>query len=216
MRFSSSTTPFGSSAGTIATSRSKAMPPAEQALRFSMYHLLAIAPTHTEHASIPARGLSGQVYKGAIFWDTEIFMLPFFTHAFPALARNLLLYRYHTLDGARRKAQEYGYPRRFLCLGESGYRRSTPARFSTSPMCSPIAPCAPISAISRCISAGISFMPSGNISPPPVMPPSGRMAARKWSSSARVSSYPIPITTRQTALRNSGCHRSGRIPRARP
>jgi nigerose phosphorylase len=82
---------------------------AQQALRFSMYHLLAIVPTHTERASIPARGMSGQMYKGAIFWDTEIFMLPFFTHAFPALARNLLLYRYHTLDGARRKASEYGY-----------------------------------------------------------------------------------------------------------
>lgn len=83
--------------------------PAQHALRFSMYHLLAIVPTHTAHASIPARGMSGQMYKGAIFWDTEIFMLPFFTHAFPSLARNLLLYRYHTLDGARRKAAEYGY-----------------------------------------------------------------------------------------------------------
>jgi len=82
---------------------------AQQALRFSMYHLLAIVPTHTQRASIPARGMSGQMYKGAIFWDTEIFMLPFFTYAFPELARNLLLYRYHTLDGARRKAQEYGF-----------------------------------------------------------------------------------------------------------
>ena len=82
---------------------------AQQALRFSMYHLLAIVPMHTEYASIPARGMSGQMYKGAIFWDTEIFMLPFFAHAFPNLARNLLLYRYHTLDGARRKAQEYGF-----------------------------------------------------------------------------------------------------------
>jgi trehalose/maltose hydrolase-like predicted phosphorylase len=84
-------------------------PAAQQALRFSLYHLLSIVPTHTERASIPARGMSGQMYKGAIFWDTEIFMLPFFDHAFPALARNLLLYRYHTLDGARRKAHEYGY-----------------------------------------------------------------------------------------------------------
>lgn len=84
-------------------------PAAQQALRFSMYHLLAIVPTHTERASIPARGMSGQMYKGAIFWDTEIFMLPFFNHAFPELSRNLLLYRYHTLDGARRKAEEYGY-----------------------------------------------------------------------------------------------------------
>lgn len=84
-------------------------PAAQQALRFSMYHLLAIVPAHTATASIPARGMSGQMYKGAIFWDTEIFMLPFFTHVFPSLARNLLLYRYHTLNGARRKAREYGY-----------------------------------------------------------------------------------------------------------
>jgi trehalose/maltose hydrolase-like predicted phosphorylase len=82
---------------------------AQQALRFSMYHLLVIVPTHTERASIPARGMSGQMYKGAIFWDTEIFMIPFFTYAIPALARNLLLYRYHTLDGARRKACDYGF-----------------------------------------------------------------------------------------------------------
>ncbi|MBI9049686.1 MAG: glycoside hydrolase family 65 protein [Anaerolineaceae bacterium] len=82
---------------------------ADQALRFSLYHLLSITPTHTEKVSIPARGLSGQMYKGAIFWDTEIFMLPFFTHTFPQLARNLLMYRCHTLAGARRKAEAYGY-----------------------------------------------------------------------------------------------------------
>ncbi len=82
---------------------------AQLALRFSLYHLLAIAPAHTSTASIPARGLSGQVYKGAIFWDTEIFMLPFFTHAFPAIARQLVRYRFQTLEGARRKAKEYGY-----------------------------------------------------------------------------------------------------------
>ena len=83
--------------------------PAQEALRFSMYHLLSIAPVHIDNVSIPARGLSGQVYKGAIFWDTEIFMLPFFSHAFPAIARNLLMYRYYTLEGARRKAREYGF-----------------------------------------------------------------------------------------------------------
>jgi trehalose/maltose hydrolase-like predicted phosphorylase len=82
---------------------------ADDALRFSMYHLLSVAPVHGHDASIPARGLSGQMYKGAIFWDTEIFMLPFFSFAFPEIARTLLLYRHRTLDGARRKAQEYGY-----------------------------------------------------------------------------------------------------------
>lgn len=68
-----------------------------------------MVPAHTEHASIPARGLSAQTYKGAIFWDTELFMLPFFIYTQPELARKLLRYRYHTLDGARRKAAEYGY-----------------------------------------------------------------------------------------------------------
>lgn len=84
-------------------------PEAQLALQFSLYHLLAVAPAHTDRASIPARGLSGQVYKGAIFWDTEIFMLPFFSYEFPGIARNLLMYRFHTLDGARRKARAYGF-----------------------------------------------------------------------------------------------------------
>lgn len=82
---------------------------AQFALRYSIYQLLIISPTHSSSLSIPARGLSGQVYKGAIFWDTEMFMLPFFIYTNPAFARNLLMYRYHTLDGARRKAKEYGF-----------------------------------------------------------------------------------------------------------
>jgi nigerose phosphorylase len=82
---------------------------AQFALRYSIYHLHIIAPTESEKVSIPARGLSGQVYKGAVFWDTEMFMLPFFLYSHPEIARNLAMYRVHTLDGARRKAAEYGY-----------------------------------------------------------------------------------------------------------
>ncbi|HEY0192860.1 MAG TPA: beta-phosphoglucomutase [Kofleriaceae bacterium] len=84
-------------------------PEAQFALRYSIYQLYLAAPVHTDKLSIPARGLSGQTYKGAIFWDTEMFMLPFFLYTNPALARNLVKYRCHTLDGARRKAAEYGY-----------------------------------------------------------------------------------------------------------
>ena len=82
---------------------------AQLALRYSIYHLLIIAPTHSDKVSIPARGLSAQAYKGAIFWDTEIFMLPFFLYTNPSIARNLIRYRINTLDGARRKAAEYGF-----------------------------------------------------------------------------------------------------------
>jgi nigerose phosphorylase len=82
---------------------------AQHALRYSLYHLLVIAPYHTKATSIPARGLSGQVYKGAIFWDTEMFMFPFFVHTNPAIAKTLLEYRVTGLPGAREKARQYGY-----------------------------------------------------------------------------------------------------------
>ncbi|ADN02472.1 glycoside hydrolase family 65 protein [Spirochaeta thermophila] len=84
-------------------------PEAQKALRYSIYQLLSCAPRHTDRLSIPARGLSSQTYKGAVFWDTEMFMFPFFLATQPEIARNLLGYRIHTLEGARRKAREYGY-----------------------------------------------------------------------------------------------------------
>lgn len=79
------------------------------ALRYSIYHLLIISPLKSSGHSIPARGLSGQTYKGGIFWDTEMFMLPFFLYTAPEVAYDLVGYRIKTLDGARRKAAHYGY-----------------------------------------------------------------------------------------------------------
>ena len=82
---------------------------ADRALRYSLFQLLIAAPQDDEHVSIPAKSLSGWGYRGHVFWDTEIFMLPFFIHTQPALARNMLMYRYHTLPGARHVAAEQGY-----------------------------------------------------------------------------------------------------------
>ena len=81
---------------------------AQQALRYSILQLLMVAPVPGSANSIPARALSGQVYKGAIFWDTEMFMFPFFVHTQPQTAVELLRYRIRTLDGARRKAKTEG------------------------------------------------------------------------------------------------------------
>jgi trehalose/maltose hydrolase-like predicted phosphorylase len=82
---------------------------AQQALRFAVYHLVAAAGRGDEHASIGARGLTGEGYRGHVFWDTEIYMLPFYVFTDPPAARSLLMYRYHTLGAARRKAQVHGY-----------------------------------------------------------------------------------------------------------
>jgi kojibiose phosphorylase len=82
---------------------------AQRALRFATYHLIAAVNPADEHVSIGARGLTGEAYRGHVFWDTEIYMLPFYVFTDPAAARALLMYRYHTLDGARRKAKALGY-----------------------------------------------------------------------------------------------------------
>jgi len=81
---------------------------AQQALRYSIFQLLIAAPVNGSRNSIPARALSGQVYKGAIFWDTEMFMFPFFLYTYPEKAVELMRYRIKTLDGARRKAKTEG------------------------------------------------------------------------------------------------------------
>lgn len=81
---------------------------AEQAMRFHVYHLCSAA-NHDPRVSVGARALSGRAYEGHVFWDVEIFMLPFYLHTCPDLARHLLAYRHHTLDGARRRAQAQGY-----------------------------------------------------------------------------------------------------------
>lgn len=82
---------------------------AQLAIRYNLFQVLISAPRHDDTVSIPAKTLSGFAYRGHVFWDTEIFVLPFLIFTQPALARNLLTYRYHTLNGARRKAKESGY-----------------------------------------------------------------------------------------------------------
>ncbi|MCK6529035.1 hypothetical protein L6R50_16240 [Myxococcota bacterium] len=82
---------------------------ATRALRFAAYHLVSAANPQDERVSIPARALTGPAYLGHVFWDTEVFMLPFFVFTHPPSARALLMYRWHTLDAARARARAMGY-----------------------------------------------------------------------------------------------------------
>jgi kojibiose phosphorylase len=84
-------------------------PALERALRFAQYHLIAAANPDDPRCSIGARSLSGQAYRGHVFWDTETFMLPFFAYTYPEAARTLLEYRHRTLNAALRKAARYGH-----------------------------------------------------------------------------------------------------------
>ena len=84
-------------------------PAAEKALRFAVYHLNSAANPADERVSIGARGLTGDDYHGHVFWDTEIYLLPFYTYTWPEAARALLMYRFRTIDGARAKAAQMGW-----------------------------------------------------------------------------------------------------------
>jgi trehalose/maltose hydrolase-like predicted phosphorylase len=81
----------------------------QRAIRFAIYHFISAANPQDEHVSVGARALTGDGYKGHVFWDTEIFLLPFYTLTWPEAARAMLMYRYHTLTAARTKAASLGY-----------------------------------------------------------------------------------------------------------
>jgi len=82
---------------------------AQRALRIGIYHLVSAANPQDDRVSIGARGLSGTGYKGHVFWDTDIFMLPFFILTYPEAGRALVMYRYHTLAAARARAALLSY-----------------------------------------------------------------------------------------------------------
>lgn len=81
----------------------------QQQVRWALYHLAGAAHPADERSSVGARSLTGERYRGHVFWDTETFVWPFFLYTEPATARALLMYRYHNLAGARDKARAMGY-----------------------------------------------------------------------------------------------------------
>jgi len=88
-------------------------PESQWKVRLALYHLWTCASKNTigTDSSVGARGIHGEGYNGHIFWDTELFMLPFFTLVHPDVACSLLKYRYDRLGPARERARRDG------CLG---------------------------------------------------------------------------------------------------
>lgn len=78
----------------------------QQGLRFNALHLL-MSTGRDGITSIGAKGLTGEFYEGHYFWDVEIYILPFFLHVRPDIARKLLEYRYRILNEARANARRF-------------------------------------------------------------------------------------------------------------
>ena len=78
----------------------------QRALRYNLFQLMQAAPRHDSRLSLGARGLSGEMHEGSVFWDNEIFKLPFFTFTDPEATKSMLIYRYRTLEAAKKHAKD--------------------------------------------------------------------------------------------------------------
>lgn len=82
-------------------------PADQQAVRFSLFQLRQQLATINQ-CSIGATGLTGPGYSGKVFWDTEMYLMPYYNYTKPETQKELLMYRYKTLDIARARAKEFG------------------------------------------------------------------------------------------------------------
>jgi trehalose/maltose hydrolase-like predicted phosphorylase len=82
-------------------------PELQLATRVALFHLMANVPD-VDEAAVGARGLTGRAYRGHVFWDSDVYMLPFLAATHPAAARAMLEYRVRRLPAALRAARAAG------------------------------------------------------------------------------------------------------------
>jgi hypothetical glycosyl hydrolase len=82
--------------------------PTKTKIEATLYHMNIMTPI-TSNGSIGAKGLSGEGYRGHIFWDTEIFMFPIYLLTNPSIAKAILMYRYERLNISREIAKSKGF-----------------------------------------------------------------------------------------------------------
>lgn len=80
----------------------------QQGIHFNQFHLLQSVGRDGK-TNIAAKGVTGEGYEGHYFWDTEIYVLPFFLYNKPEIAKQLLQFRFHGLDQARQRAREMSH-----------------------------------------------------------------------------------------------------------
>lgn len=78
----------------------------QQGIRFCIFQMFQTYHGAVQGTNIGAKGLTGEAYNGNAFWDTETYCLPFFLFHDRQAAKNLLYFRYATLDEARKRAEE--------------------------------------------------------------------------------------------------------------
>lgn len=77
----------------------------QQGIRFCIFQMFQTYHGAVQGTNIGAKGLTGEAYNGNAFWDTETYCLPFFLFHDKHAARNLLYFRYATLEEAKKRAE---------------------------------------------------------------------------------------------------------------
>jgi maltose phosphorylase len=78
----------------------------QQGIRYCIFQLEQTFSGKVGGANIGAKGLTGEVYNGNAFWDTEVFCLPYYLFGNPPAARSLLEFRLRTLPQAIMRARD--------------------------------------------------------------------------------------------------------------
>lgn len=78
----------------------------QQGIRFCIFNMHQTYHGDDGRLNVGAKGLTGEKYSGWTFWDTETYCLPFYLFNNPKAAKNLLMYRYNTLQQAKERAIE--------------------------------------------------------------------------------------------------------------
>lgn len=78
----------------------------QQGIRYCIFQMHQTYHGTEAGTNIGAKGLTGEAYSGNAFWDTETYCLPFYLFNNPKAARNLLMFRYETLEEAKLRAKE--------------------------------------------------------------------------------------------------------------
>ncbi|RFE01027.1 glycoside hydrolase family 65 protein [Streptococcus parauberis] len=80
----------------------------QPSIRYNIFQLFQNAGRNGK-TNFPAKGLTGLGYEGHYFWDTEMYLLPFFIYTQPQIAKALLTYRVSILPQAIARAKELHY-----------------------------------------------------------------------------------------------------------
>ena len=85
----------------------------QSAMVFDLYGLLQ-STGWDGFCNVAAKGLSGEGYEGHTFWDSEMYVFPYFLWTQPEKARGMLEYRCRQMEAARENARLLGIERGIL------------------------------------------------------------------------------------------------------